>query len=240
MVFAGLDIMPFEGDFDSHHARCRREDGDGLPDGALALQILDLRVGEVPVGQAGAGGLQQLLAAGGGVELPQGDEVLLLGREQVGAVNVEQWLALLHGLAHIIHMQGLDPAVELGVDRVDTGLVEGDRAEGTDRLGKGPALHAAQANPHVLAGHRVDADGRTGSLLTIIVFRVHWHQVHAHGRFAWRVANVGGIHGRHPVFDGLAGLGVHPAGLEHIRRHGRRRPDGSTSVYQNRRHRSHP
>jgi hypothetical protein len=59
LVLAGLDVVPFQGIFLDDHTGGRREDRDRFLDLAGCFQLGDLRIGEIPVGQPGTGGIQQ-------------------------------------------------------------------------------------------------------------------------------------------------------------------------------------
>ena len=108
---------------------------------------------EVPVAQARQAGLRQLLHAalrfGPGIlhrlHALHGDRVLALRRHQLGAVDLEQRLALGHRLAGDVDMQAFDIPLELGRDREDAPLVRLDAARRAHGLAELRACVAASA-----------------------------------------------------------------------------------------------
>ena len=92
-----------------------------------------------------------------------GQQILLLGCHQLGAVNVKKGLSFFDILTDEINIQPLDPAAELGVDRKNLGLIIGNVAHGADIFDQGLSLDPPQSNPHVLHGYRIDSDGEADS-----------------------------------------------------------------------------
>ncbi len=109
------------------------------PDLARAKDLVDLRVGDVPEPEPPPRSSQEVGGTCGHarhgalvhrpLQAPR-DEELLLRRDQLGRVDLEQRLAAAHRLAGEVDVQLLDEAGELRRDLRDARLVEGDHADG--------------------------------------------------------------------------------------------------------------
>ncbi len=192
-LHAGLDAHAFEALHAHHHdARGRRRDGQGAVDRAGRREALDLGRADVPVCEALARGCDQRGGAAPGVvgaslhalrELLGGEE-LLLGLNQLGRVDVEERLAALDRLAHVVHVDLLDEARVLGRDRDHLLLVVLEVADGADLARDRAPRDRCGLDVHVLDDHRVDGDHRPvrsglppGGAHLVGVDR---HVVHAH------------------------------------------------------------
>jgi hypothetical protein len=186
----------------------RRDGGERAADGARALQFVNLGVADVPVGEplaaglderAGAPGRLRIVCSGHALRVIDGLQVLVLRRDELGTVDLEQLLSLPHRLADVVDVHALDPPVELGVDPHGLPVVVCEGADRADGEGNVRAPHRLRLHADVLHESRIDADhaGRRSLLLVL----VHRHEIHAHGRLAGCVPDVGRIHRRPPVLD---------------------------------------
>ena len=209
-VHAGLDVHPVE-----RLVHLLDDDaGDGGEDRQrparrpLPLQGRDLPVRDVPVAQPGPArrderarplgdrGVLRRLETRGVVDRLQ---VLHLGGDELRAVDVEQDLPFLHGLAEVVHGHVLDPAVVLRVDPGDLPVVVGQRAHGADGLGDVASRDGLAAHADALREAGVDAYRAGRQRLRAV--RVHGDEVHAHRRAARAVRRERRVHRRTPVED---------------------------------------
>src|SRR5438477_4161422 len=149
----GRDLHPLEGGLLHHQAGdgraqadrparrpCPFERGDLLRADIQRAQTLAGSVGQLrpALGHTGnAGFTQSLLSAAG-------HQVLLLGGDQLRAIDRQQWLAPVHRLAGEVYIQLLDVALVLGLDDLPPPLVNGHAADGAQSA-------AADAGRHRLA-----------------------------------------------------------------------------------------
>ena len=206
----------------------RGDQGEGLFHLPGFLQCGDLGVRDVPILQALAGRGQEppgpFLQFGEaallqGLQVFQGQEILVLGGHQLRAVNAQKILAPVDGVAGGPDIEALHPAVHLGGDDVQVALVKGDHAHGQGQAGQGAHLHFGGGHAHGLDGGGVDLDGARGLFPGAFI---HRHQVHAAGGLAGLVPDVARVHGGHPVLDLAFPLGGRGAG-----RGGRRLPQAA-------------
>src|SRR5690606_12462764 len=101
---------------------------------ARLLQPLDLLWADVEEEQAAAGGLDEPVALGAAEQfaVAQREEVLLLGRDEVRAVEREQRLAAPDAVALGAHVQALHPAADLQADGRAAALVGLEGAGGAE------------------------------------------------------------------------------------------------------------
>ncbi len=145
----------------------------------------------------------------------QGQKIFLLGSYQFGTVNIKKRLAFFHRFTDKIHIQFFYPAVELGVNRINPGLIVGDVAECSNVFDQRFAFYLSQTNAHILNRHRIDTDGRS-RLFFFTFFLVNRHQIHSHGRFPRLVSNIRRIHRRRPVFDLFTGFRINHSRFQSI------------------------
>ena len=209
---AGAELHAVQGVAHLRHHEAGGGGQEGQGSGSLAGggQRGDLRFGDVPVTQPLAGGLEQRLGPAHRVrvrpafpqplEVIHGGEVLLLGGDEFRAVDFEQHVALLHGLADVVDRRSLDPAFELGVDRNDLLVVVGEDADGANRPPQVAPFDCGGAHREVLQELLADAHGAAGWAL-FGAAGVNRDEIHPHGRLARLVGTVVGIHGRSPIED---------------------------------------
>ena len=154
---------------------------------------VDFVVADVPEFQALARGGYQVLGAAHhfvhGIVVHQvasfdGEDVLLLRGEGLGAVDGEQRIALLDQLAGEIDEDLVDPAVQLAVHFGDTPFVERDARGGTDGVGHGFVFDGAVLHADELLFLGRDFDGAVGQAgigvgVALFVAGVDGHQLHA-------------------------------------------------------------
>ena len=159
---AGAELHAIEGVAHLVHddARCGRVEGDRPRRRLGRRQGVDLRGRHVPVGQTLAGRSEQrprplyrfrvgLVAFQARHVVHRGEEFARRG-DQLRAVDLEERIARGDEFADVVHPGALDPAFELGVDRVDLLLVVRQYADGTDRDGQVAARHRRRAYGEIL------------------------------------------------------------------------------------------
>ncbi len=147
-----------------HHAARARAIGEQPPRLAFLLQRLQLLVGDFPVAQAPQHAVgeplhHRLRLGSARRQVPgaaQGDQVLLLRRDEVRAVYLHQRLAARDRLAGGVDVQLLDPALEARRDLVEQPLVRLDGAHGAHGAAQLARLDRFAAHAEEL--HLVEAD----------------------------------------------------------------------------------
>jgi hypothetical protein len=132
-----------------------------------------------------------------------GLQQLLLGSDQLGAVNLHHRLAGTHFDAGRVDVQPLQPAGRPGGDGAQAGLVGLDPPEQLQWRLHGTALHRPDLDLHQRRGAWRDAEPGQRHIAVIVLVRGHRDQVHAADRAL--VVGVGGAH-----------LRVHRAGVEDL------------------------
>ena len=200
-----------------------------------SFQSIDLPGGDIEISQAAAGGRQQAfgplshllhLAFGHGPVILQGQEVFFLGRNQFRTVDREQSLAFAHRVAGGIDVEAVHPAVYFGGDGGQIAFVVSHQTHGHGHPGQRLHLHFGGAHPHGLDGGRGDGNDSRGFRFPPLIF-IDGYQVHAHGRFPRFVPDIGGVHGRDPVFDFTFLLGCGPGDSGAGHRHQVHAADGA-------------
>ena len=155
-LHAGLDLLPLEGALHGDVAGERGDEGHRLLRRPLLLQRGDEALGDVVELQAPARRADEVLPDAPDLRVGRGGElfggllraqVLLLGRQQFGRVDRDQGLAGGDVLAREVHVQPLDPPLDLRLDVADPRLVRDHDPHGADRAAGGRAdgrrgLHA--------------------------------------------------------------------------------------------------
>jgi hypothetical protein len=159
----------------------------------------------------GGAGLGAAFPQGG--EAVAGDEVFLLGGQEVRAVDVQQGLSPADGLPGGVDVEALDPALELGRDRVDPAFVHLDAAEHPHVADQDAGGHGLGPHAQLLDFLRDDRDVPGSGRLALVDRDI----VHAHLVLLGRWGGVGGPHGMAVIQDaaGLAGRGSGASGLPH-------------------------
>ena len=124
-------------------------------------------------------------------------QVFLLGVHQVGGIEFEEPLPLIHRVADSFDGQIFDPAGDTAVEMHQFVLGVGHPAYGFDGQ-----LHLALSGftgPHAEAGDNAWADADAAIVAAVLILLIDRHQVHAHGRFAGLVAPIIGVHGSYPI-----------------------------------------
>ena len=187
-------------------------------------QLYDGRTGE-PFGVAH----RLVLPAGAGLHLrlgPKRQQVLLLGGQQLRAVEGEQRLALRHEHARGVHVQPAHEAVELHVHVHEARLVEGHGAHRAHRAVQRRRLGGRQAHADQLLPAEVELHGRARRPGVRPIRRRRVVAVIVAGG-----AELGFLHERHAALRtaerGIlaAHLGVHRAHV-HVGRRGAGVPEG--------------
>ena len=201
----GRELRSLDDVLHRHDAGDRRVERQRAARGLRLFEPVDLGPGNVPELQPPAGGSDQIASRcrelGGSAERllrAQGEQVLALHAQQLGAVDGEQRLAAPHLLAHEIHRERLDEAVHLDVNLAYAGLVDGDAANRAPVAGRLPGADLGRAQPDELLAIRVDLDrgqalhrGRARHFVVVDRDEVHPHLVLALHRRGLR-----GIHRR--------------------------------------------
>ena len=146
---------------------------DGRIDGLVQLRLpaflegAKLRVAQVPQTQplpAGAKKRRRGLPRSGNLAVLEAgstllrEQVLLLGSDEVRAVDGEQRIALLHRLARVVDIEVLDVAAYLEGHFGDLPLVVVEAPHGPNDLLDGSPLDAAEGEPDHLALSGVEVD----------------------------------------------------------------------------------
>ncbi|MNQ70660.1 hypothetical protein D3C85_853040 [compost metagenome] len=147
------------------------------------------------------GGAQQQRV--GGVE---GEQVLVLGVDQIRGVELVNQASLADLLPLALDGEGADPACHAGVDRLQPVLVIADVAHRLDLLVDGELLHLGEPYPQVLLDLGADGDCARRAVFLLLI---DGDKVHPHVVLGRAIALVAGIHGVDPVerrllFDGGA------------------------------------
>ena len=155
--------------------------------------LLDLRLGDVPQPQPPRGGGQEIRGARGdtghralvhrALEPPR-DEELLLRRDQLGRVDLEQRLPVAHGLAGEIDVQPLDESAELRCDLHDARLVEVDDAHGADLIFERPHVSGAEGDAELADLARRELHRAVGAHIHPFHAGHSLHAGHVPGRLA--------------------------------------------------------
>src|SRR2546428_4743339 len=181
-----LGPVALEGHLLDHDARDRRVDRLielGLP---ALLERPDLLLGEIPETEALAARAEQRpcavertrdVAAAETAERLVGEQVLPLRRDQLGAVDREQRIALADWLARVVDEEVADVPLHLQRHLGELALVVVETAHGPDHLLQGTALDRAVREPDRLLLTAVEADRSAGeALLGPDAFR-RWRRV---------------------------------------------------------------
>jgi hypothetical protein len=165
-----------------------------------------LLVGDVPEAEPLAGCLQERTGAPDDflirrlaqvVAGTEGQQILLLGGDQLGTVEREEWLPLLHLLPGVVSVDYSNPAPHLGVNMGDAGLIDLHDADGTDGTGKVFNFDLSRADTDELLPFGRDSHGtrrhvcQGGCLVGILRDKLHA----AVRRNAGLVGLVVGVHG---------------------------------------------
>ncbi|MNX86146.1 hypothetical protein D3C86_1180160 [compost metagenome] len=145
------------------------------------------------------GGAQQQGVAG-----VEGQQVLMLGVDQIRGVDLVEQGAFGHLLPLALDGQGADPARHAGVDGLEPVLVITDIAHRLDLLVDGQLFDFGQPHPQVLLDLGADGDCARRAVFLLLI---DGDKVHPHVVLGRAIALVAGIHGVDPVerrllFDG--------------------------------------
>src|SRR5690606_31216822 len=103
----------FRGD---HRAARRGVQHQRLSRGLGVRQLADLLVRNIPVSESSAGSVDESLCILGRrsafepMKGTEGEEIFFLGRDELRAVDLEEWLTLRHARPDIVNVQSLDPS----------------------------------------------------------------------------------------------------------------------------------
>ena len=214
-VLARLDPGTLHHVLVQHEARRGGPDGDGAGGLTGAGHGVDVPGADVPQLELAASRARQGAV---GALAAQREQVLFLGRDQLGGVDLEQALAGSHLVAGLVHEDALHPAVEAQVDDADLVLGHLDLTDGPQVAEDGLGAHHLRAHAHVLDHDRIDGDQPPAAHAHLVL--VDRDQVHAHGRLARLVRDVGGIHGGDPVGDDALPVGRRAASTATLSLHG--------------------
>ena len=166
----------------------RRGHRQRAEDLARFLEAGDLIRGDVPEREPRPCRFHQSLGMKPGVvrrvaqpgRVPDRRQQFMCGLDQLRRVDLEQPLALRHGLADVVDVDLLDPAVVLRRHGDHPLLVVLEVADGPDLVPEIPPLHHPRLDVHVLDHDRVDRDGRSGAERLLRLVGVDRHVVHSH------------------------------------------------------------
>lgn len=162
-----LDVAAFQDLALEHRAADRGPQDESFPRLTGFLQMLDLVFGHAPQLQPPAGGRGQLalrVAFGSGLHAPQRDQVFLLRRQQLRAVDLDERISPAYLASDEIDVDRFDPAADPGMDAGQAGLVRLDDANRADRHDELIAGDLAGADADELLAIRADRDdGVTGN-----------------------------------------------------------------------------
>ncbi len=132
-----------------------------------------------------------------------GNRIFALRRHQLWAVDLEQRLALAHGLAGGVDMQAFDVALELGGDGVGQALVGFDAACRAHHLVQVAQADSLNAHPELLnlVGADLDLVGASG--FRFLIALVDGDVIHPHRVLLGRGGRIGQAH-RIAVIENLA------------------------------------
>ncbi len=126
----------------------------------------------------------------------EGEQVLVLGIDQIRGVELVNKAPLAHLLPLALDSEGADPACHAGVDRLQPILVIADVAHRLDLLVDGELLYLGEPPPQVLLDLGADGDcARRAALF----FLIDGDKVHPHVVLGRSIALVAWIHGVDPV-----------------------------------------
>ena len=204
-VLARLDPRSLHDVLVQGEARARRADGKGTANLSGAGDRGDVPLREAPEVELPPGGSGQSARGSLG---PHRQQVLLLGRDDLWRVDLEQGLALLDRVAGLVDVNPLHPAGEAKVDGRDLILADLDLADGPHVAEDGLASNGLDSRAHVLDHHRIDGNGTRRRLARRLVL-VDGNQIHPHRGLPGLFRDVGRVHRRDPVLDlPLPGIGL--------------------------------
>ena len=197
---SGHETFSLNCGFFDHRATGWGTQGDILFDLALLLQRLQVGFRYVPVAQPLQGILRQPLYSTPDVRTAifdrlqpfPGDKVFMLCRDQFRAVHIHQRLTFFYRLAGGVHVEPLDPALELGRHGVQPTLIRLHRRHCPHRAGEFPQGDGFGFHPQFL--YFFGADLHHGAIRWRLFTLVNREVVHAHRIFLRHRRGVGVPH----------------------------------------------
>ena len=170
----------------------------------IELQLLKLRIREIPKFQTPSRGFEQRGAArrdfrqgtlGQRVACPERQQIFLLHAQQVRAEEREQGLTLLDLLPGGVHENLLDPATGLDVNVHQTSLIDRHPAHNAESFVEGAKLGRGGRDSHQLLPRRTDLNASRRKRGRRTLGGVNRHELHAVRRDPGFVRVIGGVHG---------------------------------------------
>ncbi len=183
-----------------------RGDRERSAQGAGVFDLPNLLIRDVPIGEALSGGGQERPCPSGNVRVsrrPQAFrvlgrlQILLLGRDELGTVDVKEPLAALDRLADIVDGDVLNPSFVFRVHPRHRIVVVGQGTNGANGERDVRARHRLGPDTDVLNERRINPDG--AGRRTVDGVGIDRHEIHTHRILGGLGRRDGRVHGRAPV-----------------------------------------